>query len=256
MARKSKITAVPIAPEASFGRNQPEGLVVAQMTEEEPKTDAQEMTEVINEVNAVAPEASLGKEPQAPEEPVAPEASLGTEAVAEPKAKPKRASRAKASSRTPSVKALSALTPADQGEPVVNVTPTLDEATVEVELPPSGVLGTKEANKEAKSVEKVTCPDCGKQMSAKTLKYSHKPNCVIEKKQRRSEFAEVAHTAKQIAEEAGGELNPAASQIIDIFSALEQIPDEVLDQHVLKKRVSTRAAHKQQALEKLVAGAF
>ena len=28
---------------------------------------------------------------------------------------------------------------------------------------------------------KVACPDCGKQVSAKTLKYSHGPNCVIRK---------------------------------------------------------------------------
>ena len=31
--------------------------------------------------------------------------------------------------------------------------------------------------------DKVACPDCGKEMSAKTLKYSHAPNCVIKKKQ-------------------------------------------------------------------------
>ena len=34
--------------------------------------------------------------------------------------------------------------------------------------------------------EKTSCPDCGKQVSAKTLKYSHGPNCVI-KKQKQSQ---------------------------------------------------------------------
>ena len=33
---------------------------------------------------------------------------------------------------------------------------------------------------------KVACPDCGKQVSAKTLKYSHGPNCVV-KKQKQSQ---------------------------------------------------------------------
>jgi uncharacterized Zn finger protein (UPF0148 family) len=33
----------------------------------------------------------------------------------------------------------------------------------------------------AKKDAKVSCPDCGKQMSAKTLKYSHVPNCTAKK---------------------------------------------------------------------------
>jgi ssDNA-binding Zn-finger/Zn-ribbon topoisomerase 1 len=39
----------------------------------------------------------------------------------------------------------------------------------------------EEAKTEAKSESKVSCPDCGKQMSAKTLKYSHVPNCTATK---------------------------------------------------------------------------
>ncbi len=41
--RKSKIIAVPIS--------RPEGLAIAQMGDEEVKTEAEEMTELINEVN-------------------------------------------------------------------------------------------------------------------------------------------------------------------------------------------------------------
>ena len=38
---------------------------------------------------------------------------------------------------------------------------------------------------------KVACPDCGKQMSAKTLKYSHGPNC-SSKKQKQGVFTQTA----------------------------------------------------------------
>jgi hypothetical protein len=50
---------------------------------------------------------------------------------------------------------------------------------VQVEEPVAEVK--EEAKTEAKSEAKVACPDCGKQMSAKTLKYSHVPNCTAKK---------------------------------------------------------------------------
>ena len=72
-----------------------------------------------------------------------------SDAVAEVKPKAKRASRAK-----------------PKEEPVV------EEPREE----------PKEEPKEEQGVgAKVECPDCGKQMSAKTLKYSHGPNCVTPK---------------------------------------------------------------------------
>ena len=36
---------------------------------------------------------------------------------------------------------------------------------------------------EVSAVAKVECPDCGKLMSQKTLRYSHGPNCVVKKQQ-------------------------------------------------------------------------
>lgn len=57
-------------------------------------------------------------------------------------------------------------------------------AEVQVEEPVAEVK--EEAKTEAKSEAKVACPDCGKQMSAKTLKYSHVPNCTA-KKQKNAE---------------------------------------------------------------------
>ena len=46
---------------------------------------------------------------------------------------------------------------------------------------------------EPKVDAKVACPDCGKQMSAKTLKYSHGPNC-SSKKQKQGDEEESTKT--------------------------------------------------------------
>ena len=129
---------------------------VAETVEEaapEVKTDAEEMASVINELKT-------------DDQPVAQEV---VEPVAEPK--PKRAPRARAPSRN-KVKELDA--------EVVAVEPTLAEASVVVAVPeekPAPVVK-----------DKVACPDCGKEMSAKTLKYSHAPNCVIKKKQSEEQY--------------------------------------------------------------------
>ena len=120
MPRKTKVTATPV-------EQQEEGLARA-WNEEQPteaKTDAEQMTEVINEVKVDEPMP----EPETPE-------------VAKAKAKP-RASKAK-----PKVE-----------EPEVEVKPALDEVQAVVELP----------KEEAKADVKSACPDCGKQMSAKTF---------------------------------------------------------------------------------------
>jgi len=212
MPRKSKITAVPV--------DQPEGLIVAS-TQEDEKTDAQEMTDIINEVKSdEAPNVDV---PQASLEP---ETSSRTPVV---KAKPKRASRAKA-------KALP--------EPVVEVhQPTLDEVVAEVELP-------KEEPKDAKAVEKVTCPDCGKQMSAKTLKYSHVPNCLAKKNQLRSDWSDAVQVARE-AKDAG-----AHGNVVDFFSALDQVPEDVLEQKYVERKASSRLAKREKALEKLINNAF
>ena len=129
MPRKPRITAVPV--------EQPEGLMVATDLPEE-KTEAEQLTDVINEVK---------EEPR--EEPQA----AVSDAVVEVKPKAKRASRAKPKEEV-------------KEEPV--------EEPVE------------EPKEEEKIDDKVACPDCGKQMSAKTLRYSHGPNCAS-KKQKKEE---------------------------------------------------------------------
>ena len=46
-----------------------------------------------------------------------------------------------------------------------------------------------DATKEEPTIDdKVACSDCGKQMSAKTLKYSHGPNCSGKKQKTNTEY--------------------------------------------------------------------
>ena len=132
MLRKAKITAVPIYV-------QPE-LTLEQVDGQEPKTEAEKMTDVFNEVNVI--ESTLSNE----DEPSIQRA---------PKARAKHVSKKEAV----------------MTEPGVEATSSFDEVQAEVVMP-----------KQEPYVEpKVACPDCGKKMSAKTLKYSHGPNCVIQK---------------------------------------------------------------------------
>ena len=143
MPRKPRITAVPV--------EQPEGLMVANDLPEE-KTDAEQMTDIINEVK---------EEPkEEPQEAV-------SDAPVEAKPKAKRASRAK-----------------PKEEPV-------KEEPLEVEPIEEQIL-TPEPKEEARIDDKVACPDCGKQMSAKTLKYSHVANCVTKKQKQNQEETQPA----------------------------------------------------------------
>ena len=133
MPRKAKVQAVPVEQ-----ADQREGLLVA--GDVEVKTEAGQLTDVINEVNADADEVA-----DAPEE-----VPVLTVPVAEPveaKPKAKRTSKAKAKAEPP---------------PEVTPSPVVEEAA------PARVEDAK-----------ASCPDCGKPMSAKTLKYSHK--CVKSK---------------------------------------------------------------------------
>jgi hypothetical protein len=199
MPRKAKIVAVPV-----------DAATVAEPVEQaaqEDKTDAEEMTNVINEIKT-------------DDQPVTQEVA---EPVAEPK--PKRAPRARAPTRK-RVKELDA--------EVVDVEPTLEETTVEVTLP--------EEKPAVVVKDKVACPDCGKEMSAKTLKYSHAPNCVIKKKQ-----SDEQHEAKTSA------LPPVAPTVSE--ELIEELVQKRWD-NVSKNLRQERLARKQAMMDKLIAGAF
>ena len=217
MPRKSKITAVPIEQPTE----QPILKDAVGDDVDEQKTDAQEMTEVLNEVNVVSEPVAV--EPAAVELVALPAESSG------PKARAKRASRAKAS---PQVQFYELVR-----EPVA---PTLDETVAPKAFSGIEVALPSEPNKDAKASEKVSCPDCGKQMSAKTLKYSHVPNCLVKKQK---------ETHGTLPTESSGP-EPTANATIS---------DEMIEQEI-EKRMSNRRAERQNKrqkdLEKLVAGAF
>ena len=67
-------------------------------------------------------------------------------------------------------------------EPIVDVTNTIDESVINVDLNKIPEVKVEKENSSSRTpMVKVECPDCGKRMSAKTLKYSHVPNCLFKK---------------------------------------------------------------------------
>ena len=136
MPRKPNIKAVPVEQE-----QKEEGIMVAGDVPDK-KTDAEQMTEIIQEVK------------EEPKEAV-------SDAIVVVKPKAKRASRAK-----------------PKEEPIKEE-PEEEEPVKEEPK--------EEVEEEAKIDDKVACPDCGKQMSAKTLKYSHVANCVTKEQKQKQE---------------------------------------------------------------------
>ena len=136
------------------------------------------------------------------------------------KAKAKRASRAN---------------PAVVVEPEVEVTASLDEVEAVVRIPHAVLtLSVSDRRDEIKIDTKVACPDCGKQMSAKTLKYSHGPNCLV-KKQKQGD-------------------DEVAREQID-----KSVFEEVIEHEVQKRLHNTRACRavrRQEMVEKLMQNAF
>ena len=153
------------------------------------KTDAQEMTELVNEIK-------VDEEP-----------AVTCEVEDIPVAKPK--ARAKRAPKKP-----------------VEVEP--DDEPVEE---PQQVEPAEEPDEGnwTKVERKVACPDCGKQMSAKTLKYSHGPNCTA-KKQKQSPR----------------EISP---------SVIEEVIENEVQKRLNNSR-ALRAARRQEMVQKLIQNAF
>ena len=190
MARKAKITAVPIDQEEE---------IAPQVDDDEVKNDAQHMTDIINEVNAPVLAHSVEED------------QIDTPIVVT-KAKAKRASKAK---------------PAVVVEPEVEVTASLDEVEAVITLP---------LPEELKVDTKVACPDCGKQMSAKTLKYSHGPNCSSKKQKTNTDQKEEESQPNIVR-------NPLTEALLDHWK--EQ-----------KCTRAARAVRRQEMVEKLMQNAF
>jgi len=86
----------------------------------------------------------------------------------------------------------------------------------------------EEVNQDVKSIEKVECTDCGKKMSAKTLKYSHAANCTVRKK--RNQEHNLSEVTKDLIEN-------------EISKRMNSVKEE-------------RAARRQKAIDALIANAF
>ena len=199
MARKAKITAVPIDQEEE---------IAPQVDDDEVKNDAHHMTDIINEVNTPVLTHSVEDQIETPAAP----SLAGMQPVVETKAKAKRASKAK---------------PAVVVEPEVEVTASLDEVEAVITLP---------LPEELKVDTKVACPDCGKQMSAKTLKYSHGPNCSSKKQKTNTDQKEEESQPTIVR-------NPLTEALLDHWK--EQ-----------KCTRAARAVRRQEMVEKLMQNAF
>ena len=213
MGRKAKITAIPIDHEEEIAQQVYDGEV---------KNDAQHMTDIINEVNAPVLTHSVEDQREglfvAQEEE---EDQIETPIVVT-KAKAKRASKAK-----PAAPSLAGMQPVAVVEPEVEVTASLDEVEAVITLP---------LPEELKVDTKVACPDCGKQMSAKTLKYSHGPNC-SSKKQKTNTDQKKEESQSNIVR------NPLTEALLDHWN----------DQTCTR---AARAVRRQEMVEKLMQNAF
>ena len=138
MPRKSKVTAVPI--------EQP----IVEQAETEPKTDAEQLTELVKVVDTVP-----SNQIEVKNEPL----GITEQPFVNKKPQAKRAPKAK--KEKPALDAV-----------VEVVSSTINETVATVEIPDDKLFTEN---------KKVECPDCGKHMSAKTLKYSHAPNCLFKK---------------------------------------------------------------------------
>ena len=134
-------------------------------------------------------------------------------------------------------------------EPEVEVNESIDEIVADVHLPTADEL---------KMETKVSCPDCGKQTSAQTLRYSHGPNCQS-KKQKQSEenneFVKLAQVAKQVAREVGGESEATTLHAIGMLESLNSIPDHVINRMIQTRTRSSRAVRRQEMVEKVIQSA-
>ena len=164
------------------------------MVARDEKTDAEQMTEILQEVQQ-KPKEEPKEEPK----------EAISDAPGEVKPKAKRASRAKPK-----------------------------EEPLEVEPIEEQILKSPEPKEEVLIDDKVACPDCGKQMSAKTLKYSHVANCVTKKPKTKTEKTYEQQYPTQVGE----------------------ITEELIEHHIRTRSRAARALHRETMMNNLVQSAF
>ena len=107
------------------------------------------------------------------------------------------------------------------------------EEPLEVEPKEEQIL-TQEPKGEARIDDKVACPDCGTQMSAKTLKYSHVANCVTQKQKTKTEKTYEQQYPTQVGE----------------------ITEELIEHHIRTRSRAARALRRETMMNNLVQSAF
>ena len=167
----------------------------------EEKTDAEQMTEILQEVK---------EEPKV----------AVSDAVVEVKPKAKRASRAKPKEEP-------------RKEEPLEVEPIEEQILTSLALA-SDTSKSPEPKEEARIDDKVACPDCGKQMSAKTLKYSHVANCVTKKPKTKNEKTDEQQYPTQ----------------------REEITEELIEHHIRTRSRAARALRRETMMNNLVQSAF
>ena len=87
-------------------------------------------------------------------------------------------------------------------------------------------------------------------MSAKTLKYSHGPNCNSKKqKQGDEEYAKTSRAAKQVVHEIGGEHEANTLNAIAMLDSLNNISDHAIKQLIQTRTRADRAARRQDMVQ-------
>ena len=92
----------------------------------------------------------------------------------------------------------------------------------------------EEPKEEHKGDDKVGCPDCGKQLSAKTLKYSHGPNCSSKKPKTNTDKKE--------------EQRPTIQR--------EEITEELIERHIRTRQRAERATRREMMMNNLMQTPF
>ena len=114
-----------------------------------------------------------------------------------------------------------------------------EEVRKEIEpTPPKEEVEVKPPDKKVKTVELVSCPDCKKEMSKKTLRYSHEKNC----------------TGKPIVREEIPVKRRAPVKTSKPPAAVEQyiaIPEEIIQQEINKRVKEQKDARIKAKIEKI-----
>ena len=117
------------------------------------------------------------------------------------------------------------------------------EEPLEVEPKEEQTL-TQEPKEEARIDDKVACPDCGKQMSAKTLKYSHVANCVTKKPKTKTEKTVFTQGSQDQREEQ------------QYPTQVGEITEELIEHHIRTRSRAARALRRETMMNNLVQSAF